>query len=154
MKRWKVWTGVIILFLSGAAVGGLTTGLVIRHNIHRFVRGGPRNIHERIVERMFRDIDLSAGQQEAVDNCISISMDEFKLYAKEARAMRDSVVARQHAAIRAILTPAQEAVFERNLAEMENERRRFGPPPGGPDGQRDPRDRPDRRPPPPPEHDR
>ncbi|MBN1884396.1 MAG: hypothetical protein JW876_02585 [Candidatus Krumholzibacteriota bacterium] len=146
MKRWKVWVGVIVLFLSGAAVGSLATGLVIRHNIHRFVRGGPREMRTRFFDRMLKDIVLSEEQRTRIEEISAESDAEIRAYVDGSRKTVGELVDRHRALIRDLLTPAQATIFDRNFEEIERRRHDRGSGPGfpGEPGERD------RRPPPPP----
>ena len=145
MKRWKVWVGVIVLFLSGAAVGSLATGLVIRHNIHRFVRGGPGEMRTRFFDRMLEGIVLSDEQRTRIEEISAESDAEIRAYVDGSRKTVGEMIDRHRELIRAILTPAQAEIFDRNFEEIERRRhdRQGGPGfPGGPAGKHD------RRPPP------
>lgn len=63
MKKWKLWMGILLIFLAGICIGGFGTGLYIRHTVLSTLNGGSPVIAERISKRLARRLDLSSAQQ-------------------------------------------------------------------------------------------
>lgn len=94
------------------------------------MRGGPgRDM------RMFEGITLSDAQRATVDS-IRTSYRSRMMEARQSggdRAHFRQMMQEQFAAIRAVLTPEQQATFDKNVERMRSERGRRGPG-GGPGG--------------------
>jgi hypothetical protein len=77
MKRWKLWLGVVVIFLSGVVVGALGTGMFVKHKIG-MLRKGPRFVMEKLVLKKFtRELDLDAEQQQKIEQILNQTADEL-----------------------------------------------------------------------------
>ncbi len=63
MKKWKLWAGIILVFLAGICIGGVGTGLYIRHAVISLFEGGPPAVTHLVMKRMTRELDLTRSQQ-------------------------------------------------------------------------------------------
>lgn len=67
MTRWKLWTGLIVLFLTGSLAGIAGTSLFHKYEgQHRWERG-PAATQERIMKRLTRELSLMSAQQAEVE---------------------------------------------------------------------------------------
>ena len=67
MTRGKLWTGLIVLFLTGTLTGIAGTSLFHKYERqHRWERG-PAATHERIMKRLTRELSLMSAQQAEVE---------------------------------------------------------------------------------------
>lgn len=95
---------------------------------------GPHGDHGP-AQQLLRGLDLTEAQREQVHAILQEAMSEHRDGARRGeRAQLDSAARAQHRAqmeqrhaqlvarVRAVLTPAQRTVFDRNLAEMEARR--------------------------------
>ncbi|HEY6085179.1 MAG TPA: hypothetical protein VIU63_07265 [Nitrospira sp.] len=71
MSRFKLWTGLILLFGAGALSGIMAT--VLLHDLDRTPRGerGPAAQHERIVKRLTQELSLTAEQRAAIEPIVT-----------------------------------------------------------------------------------
>ncbi len=76
-----------------------------------------------MVQRLTRELDLSATQQHAIDSIMAANEAEFAVLEKEMRPRMRAFLERSRAQIDSVLTPDQRARFHR-----------FGPPGGAPEG--------------------
>lgn len=66
MKKWKLWVGIILIFVTGIGVGAAGTGLYVRHSLISFFQEGPPAVTHFVVKRLTRELNLSETQQVAV----------------------------------------------------------------------------------------
>lgn len=63
MKRVKLAAGICLVFILGALVGMLGTGLYFKYRIDRFGPGGPsRHMKAHIIKKLAKDLDLTEDQ--------------------------------------------------------------------------------------------
>jgi Spy/CpxP family protein refolding chaperone len=85
-------------------------------------QGGPMG--ERRMQMMFKDITLSQAQKAKVDSIFAVYRTQMGPMTpgappdSAAMATRRSLMQKQNGDIRAVLTPEQQPVFDRNLEEM------------------------------------
>jgi Spy/CpxP family protein refolding chaperone len=78
----------------------------------------------RQMEMLMKDITLNDAQKASVDSVVQVFRAQMPAFNRDqppdsaARAKRAEVMTKQNAAIRAILTPDQQKVFDKNLAEL------------------------------------
>ena len=104
-------------------------------------RGEHRRAHGRHMGGLFRDIELTDAQKEqikAIHERYRPQMQALRPERRQARgdsavrpdsakrAQARELMTRQHADVRAVLTPAQQATFDRNVATMKERGARKG----------------------------
>lgn len=118
----RIWIAMALLFASGAAVGFFGSGLLLRQRVNAFVGRGPSGMHERIVGRALRDIELSPGQRREIDLILDETGPKLRALGEECRAAMDRTLEEQYERINAVLTDEQRPEFERRLDEMRRRR--------------------------------
>ncbi len=131
-SRARIWFALFVLAvfcLGGAA--GLMLGRQMERN-DRFDRppagrpfgpGGPRGgpgggpPPQVLLERLSRDLDLSADQRAQLDVVLHASRDRVEQFQREVRGRFDDEQRSLHQEIRKILTPDQQARFDRFVQE-------------------------------------
>lgn len=122
--RWKLWSGVIAVFIVGGIIGGLSATALIRgHYLHVMKSGPPRGVHKPIAERLTADLDLTADQRAAVETIVREFEPRFDEFQARARTEVKAIMGEMEAQIREVLTPEQrtkyDARIERFHLEME-----------------------------------
>jgi Spy/CpxP family protein refolding chaperone len=85
---------------------------------------------DRRMQMMFKDITLSPVQKAKVDSVVAHFRTQMGPMTPGTRpdsatmATRRSLMQKQHTEIRALLTPEQQPLFDRNVEEMRNSMRR------------------------------
>jgi len=118
----RIWIAMVLLFVSGIAVGFFGSNLLLRRQVNEFVGRGPSGMHTRVVQRALRDLELTPEQRREIDLIIEETEPKLHLLGDELHRTMDSTLNEQHERIKAVLTDEQRADFERRLEEM---RRRF-----------------------------
>ncbi|HUA37610.1 MAG TPA: hypothetical protein VMA35_04330 [Candidatus Sulfopaludibacter sp.] len=124
MKIFKLSLLLALVFLAGVAAGVVGTRIAIRHWVTIAVQR-PQNF-QMLLERNLRwQLHLDARQRVEVHRILTNTRVQLRDLRQEYRPQVVTVITNTEAQISAILTPEQEARFER----MQQENRRFFPPP-------------------------
>jgi hypothetical protein len=84
--KWKLWSGVIAVFVVGVIVGGLSATALIRGHVLQIMKNGaPPGVHKPIAERLTADLGLTAEQRAEVDRIVQDFEPRFKEFEQRAR---------------------------------------------------------------------
>ncbi|HIJ56150.1 MAG TPA: hypothetical protein HPQ03_08490 [Deltaproteobacteria bacterium] len=113
MKRWKLVTGVIIVFVLGILMGSLGTGLLYKYRVIRPVKPEPLEKRALILKRYSKALALSPEQSVGFENIID-DMDSkrrefFNKIRPEMRKIREQGVSK----MKAILEPHQQEKLDK-----------------------------------------
>jgi hypothetical protein len=135
MKRWKIITAFVLVFVLGVLTGVVGTGMVFKHGWP----SGPRDPEKRkafIMQRLERKLDLSPAQKERVAAIVDRRQQEARQQFRRHRQALRTFMRESFAEIRRELTPDQQVKLDAYQAELEARFRkradRFRPPPGPP----------------------
>jgi Spy/CpxP family protein refolding chaperone len=125
---WKVIFATVVIFGAGVVTGGL----VVRHSerlslsensrpggfraAQPFSAGGMRL---DFLRRLQRDLDLTPGQRERVDEILSASQERSRKLMEPVLPQARQEVQRAKEEFRAVLTPAQQERFDQLLKHRE-----------------------------------
>lgn len=70
MKKWKLWAGMLLLFLAGVCIGAAGAGLYVRHTVQSILQEGPPAVARLITKKLSHDLGLSGPQQKAVEKVV------------------------------------------------------------------------------------
>jgi Spy/CpxP family protein refolding chaperone len=125
--KWKLWSGVIAVFIVGAIVGGLSTTALIRgHFLHVMKSGSSRGVHKPIAERLTEDLSLTTEQRAEVERIVRDFDPRFKEFEQQARTGVRAVMSEMEAKIREVLTPEQQVKYDAGIKKMHEEMDRRG----------------------------
>lgn len=71
MKKWKLWSGLFLVFLSGLIIGSVSTGLYIKQRIEGVIQGGPPAVKKVVVKRLTDELKLTKDQQTEIEKIVS-----------------------------------------------------------------------------------
>lgn len=112
MKTWKLWLGLIAIFLAGICIGATGTALVIRHTVLSALSEGPPAITRFLVTRLTNKLHLSPQQAAAINTTMVQTQQRLlelrSRYQPEARGIVDDGLAQ----MRRELTPEQQQQLE------------------------------------------
>jgi Spy/CpxP family protein refolding chaperone len=134
MRNAKAVAAVLLIFLLGAATGGLIAHLIYQKRIEGVVRGGPGAMAEMILRRMDRDLKLDGTQREAIRTIVQETHGEMRQVRRQFRPQMQQILSRSEERIRQILRPEQRELFERLIQKRKKhwDEHPDGPPFGGP----------------------
>ncbi|MEZ5333420.1 MAG: hypothetical protein R2991_15600 [Thermoanaerobaculia bacterium] len=113
MKRWTAVVLLIVAFLIGAVVGGLSVELVHLRRIAAWHRGeGPPEL-DFLVRRLERRLDLTREQTEQVRAIVDSARHDLWQLRREVEPRVHGRLERARAEIEALLSPEQREELER-----------------------------------------
>ena len=112
MRNAKAVAAVLLIFLLGAASGGLIAHLVYQKRIEGVVRGGPGAMTEMILARMDRELKLDRAQREAIRTIVEETHQEMRQIRRQMHPQMRQILAKSEARIRELLRPDQRQAFE------------------------------------------
>ena len=113
MRSGQAIAAVTLIFLLGAATGGLTAHLIHQKRMERMVRGGAGPMSEMILKKMDREFKLDTLQREAIRGIIQETHGEMRQIRRQFHPQTRLVLARSEERIRALLRPDQKEAFQR-----------------------------------------
>ena len=124
MQRSKQHALMFLLgvFLTGSAVGFTADRVLVRERIRSCAKGDQRAMRARLSE----DLQLSAAQRASIDRILDEKHRQMSVLLAPARPQMDSISEVARTQIRAILTPAQRADFEKLHRESARTRKSEG----------------------------
>ncbi len=112
MKTWKLWMGILVIFLAGIGIGAVGTGLIVRHTVMNVLHGDSTAMADLVTKRLARRLDLTETQKAAVSQTVretQLKLRELRrTYQPEAERILTDGIAR----IKTELTPRQQAELD------------------------------------------
>jgi hypothetical protein len=122
-RKAALWIGVV--FLLGAALGGLTGYAFARHEVSAASVPLPEPVRRaHRVEQLTRELGLSSAQAQEVDTILLQRHTEVKTIHDQLDAKLDQVHQNGRNQIRAVLTAEQKPKFEEFLKRLDAEKKK------------------------------
>jgi hypothetical protein len=122
--RFKAAAILAGVFLAGAVSGGALTARVVSQRFQSILEGNPKRVLPRLYgEVLSRRLGLSAAQRTEVESIVDDDHAELARAGQGLYAELSAMRRRRHERIRAVLTPAQQPVFDALVADYERRRR-------------------------------
>lgn len=112
MKRWKLWLGVLIIFLSGALIGVLGARLYTKHFIERAFSGGPQTKKLMIMRKLERELSLTATQKAEIERIVTQMQSELSELRLRNKPEVEKIFREGFTAIKTKLSPDQQEKLE------------------------------------------
>lgn len=130
MSRWKIWVGLVVLFLSGVLIGSVGTRMYVQQQISGILARERPAVRDLFLRRFTQSLDLSEEQRQEVEQIASLAAEKVQKlhwqHRREVQALFDQAFSdmKEH------LSPAQQAELDeiRERMKSRQERRRHGPP--------------------------
>ncbi|HOV87493.1 MAG TPA: hypothetical protein PLM79_14100 [Syntrophobacteraceae bacterium] len=107
MKRWKLWVGLVSLFLSGMVAGALGTVVISEHMALEVLVGrGP--IVEKVLKKLSRELSLTESQRERIAEIVCRTHKELTALRERNKPERDEIMGRSREAMKAELSAPQQ----------------------------------------------
>ena len=104
----RSWPAILIAIAAGLLIGFTASTLAYRFRLLR-VPGG------NMIERLDREVHLSTDQRTKVRELVGQSRNRLREIRRESQQKRREVFTGTYSNIRAVLTPAQQAEFDRSF---------------------------------------
>src|SRR5687768_7216835 len=107
-RNWRIWGGVLVVFVCGLLVGTVATSAY--HNYERQHRWeqGLAGMKPRVMKHLTRELRLSEDQRQAVDVIVSQAEAELLRLRVAQQPHVDDVLVRTMEALKGKLTPEQQ----------------------------------------------
>jgi Spy/CpxP family protein refolding chaperone len=119
MNKWKLWLGIVSVFIVGAIIGGLVSTTLTRHHIIHIKRHGPPKLQEMVEQRLTGNISLTDDQRSEIRTIVEKFEPKLRRFDRETKAGIHTMMDHMSDSIRTVLTPEQRVTFDRNLARMQ-----------------------------------
>jgi Spy/CpxP family protein refolding chaperone len=130
MRRSSLTTALylLLLFLSGVAVGAFGLRLYTLNSVRAGGRPSPEEFRRKYIVEMRSRLKLTDDQTSKLGPILDETRKQFRELREKHRPELKAIQDEQTQKIRAILTDAQQAEFSRFQEEHEKERQRNGRP--------------------------
>lgn len=131
MNRFKLWIGVLTVFVLGALAGAFGTSL---YHQQRFAKLMPRepmpfppgHMVSRLLNRLDNELTLTASQKKQIRVVLEDAGKSFQQFRETYRPEMNAIKEKADARIKILLTPEQQKKFNELTARF---RQHTGPPP-------------------------
>ncbi len=128
MKNVKQILCVLLVFLLGAASGGLAVHIIYKSRMETFQHGDFKAREQILLDRLSRRLDLDGRQRSQLLAIIRQTHDEISSIKKQYRPQMEAVLEKSRQEVKRILRPDQLEKFEqfiqRRKAMHEKERQK------------------------------
>jgi hypothetical protein len=118
MKKWKLWTGMILIFIAGGAVGTIGTGLFVKHKIVSIIEEGQPVVEKLAVRILSRRLDLTADQKSETARIIRETQQRLQAIRLRVRPDALEIITTGKEDIRALLDPDQKKTLDQLYTKM------------------------------------
>ena len=118
MKKWKLWTGMILIFIAGGAVGTIGTGLFVKHKIVSIVEEGQPAVEKLALRILSRRLDLTADQKSETARIIRETQQRLQAIRLRVRPDALKIITTGKEDIRALLDPDQKKTLDQLYTKM------------------------------------
>ncbi|HUJ75024.1 MAG TPA: hypothetical protein VL359_09205 [bacterium] len=119
MTSWRFRLGVVAVFALGVLVGAGGISVYWKARIHEIFHSPPSKVAERVLNRLSRDLDLTAEQREKARPIVVEAQAEFAAF-RQAHLPELFALMRQNVErLKPILTPEQQERLEKVFAKMQ-----------------------------------
>jgi Spy/CpxP family protein refolding chaperone len=116
MKSLKIWLLLALVFLAGVVAGVVGTRAMVRHAVQNAILH-PEKTQVMLERNLTRKLELDNGQRVKLHQILAATHSDMKNLRREYQPRFFEVVSNAEGQITAILTPEQQAKFDRLLAE-------------------------------------
>jgi hypothetical protein len=124
MKRFKLWAGLLTLFLSGIVIGAVGTWVVWEHETLGVLSGRGPNLEKIVLRKLDRDLKLSNTQKKRIETILCQTHTELQELRKRYRPEREQIIEQGAASMRAELSAEQQKRFDVLREKMKKRRAR------------------------------
>lgn len=118
MKKWKLWTGMLLIFIAGGAVGTIGTGLFVKHKIVSIIEEGQPVVEKLAVRILSRRLDLTADQKSETARIIRETQQRLQVIRLRVRPEAFEIITTGKEDIRALLDPDQKKTLDQLYTKM------------------------------------
>lgn len=92
MRRWMIWLGLTVIFLSGVTIGTLGHRLYVKNKIDRMMCGDTEFIVNLIMSDLCRDLKLTREERQKVVPIVHQATQDLLKLRREERCQVDQIL--------------------------------------------------------------
>jgi hypothetical protein len=115
--RWKIIALVVLVFISGAVIGGAVATMFIVHEVQYAIHH-PDEFPARLTARLTRRLSLTSEQSEHVQRLIDERVDHLKIIRREFQPKFRAELYGLHADVDKVLTPDQQTKWDKFFDDL------------------------------------
>ena len=112
MKNWKLYLGIVLIFVLGILLGTVSTGIYIRHKIITLIEGGSAARKAFIMQRLSCELHLTPSQRHEINKIVETSTEKIRRYRSQHLPQLRAILQGGIAEIREKLDQTQRKKFE------------------------------------------
>jgi hypothetical protein len=129
MKKWKLVTGLALVFAFGLLVGSFGTGVYIKH---RFVppKRNPSAMRAFLLKKFSQKLDLTEVQKNEFKRLIDQVGDKLEDHFRKSHSEIGNIIDQGSSQMKKVLSLAQQKKFDELIAKFKRHRKgrpKFGP---------------------------
>lgn len=119
MSRFTLWSGLIVLFLSGALTGAVGTSLYYQYEEEHRWDKGPAGRQERIMKRLAQELSLGASQLAEIEPIVKRAHLEIVEVRVRHQPDIDRILGHGMEELKTKLSPEQQAKLDDLHAQLQ-----------------------------------
>lgn len=112
MKKWRMWTVIAIVFISGAVVGSGVTGFYVKHRVRGILHGDPSAVKIMIMKELTDELKLTPDQQGEIAGIVERTQLRVRELRMQYRPRMDAIINDGFADMKKGLSPEQQKKLE------------------------------------------
>ena len=122
MKKWKIWVGILVIFISGMVVGAVGTAMKVKNVAQRLKTADREFIADHFLNKTSRALKFSPDQRASLRPIVLEMTDELLTLRREIYPKADTIVDAMMAEIRPILDEGQFEELEGHIKKSRTHR--------------------------------
>jgi hypothetical protein len=131
VKKLRLWTGLLTLFLSGVLIGAMGVWMAGEHRIMDVLHRGKGDLPRIVIEKLTRELDLSQAQKAVVTEIVCRAHGELMDLRRRAQPQKKEIIERSILEMKSELSPEQQKKLDALHREREERRAGWERVPGG-----------------------
>ena len=81
-KKWKLYLGILLIFVFGFIIGSVSTGLFIHHKVRGFIEAGPEGRKKLVLKKLTWHLSLREEQKPKIMKVLDQTFLELAKFRK------------------------------------------------------------------------
>ncbi len=126
MNKFKIISGILLVFLLGGITGSLATSIYMGNRFRTIMQGPPAFLIPKFISRLERELDLSAEQKVQIRKISAELREELNEFMEKNRPQAEEILDRHISSIKSVLQPDQQEKMEGIREKMKQRWMRHG----------------------------
>lgn len=113
MKKWKLWAGIVLIFIFGLIAGSAVTGLYVKHRMRMAFHEGPPAIKKIIMNKLSDELRLTGDQKAEIEKIVSETQSGLQQLRLRHQPEAEEILDKGLGQIKTKLTTEQQAKIEK-----------------------------------------